>query len=125
MRMHVAIPVAISLLLLARYAQVGLMHYPKEVQRSAQGQHIVIVEARPTDFILQPELLFGSLHNNTSIDVSLYMGETRIARETLIKGGDLPDDHLPVEIIWTDENVAIREPHESNVIRFQLPGNDS
>jgi hypothetical protein len=72
--------------------------------------------------LIAPELIFGSLHNNTAIDATLLRGKKPVETKTLVRGEDLPSDHLPVEVVWGKNYVVVREPWKGDTVRFDIPG---
>ena len=105
----------------ASCAYFGFLHYPQEVQRFERGEYSLVIEERPSQMLFAPELVFGSLHNNTSLDVALLRGGELIERKTLVEGRDLPIDHLPVKAVWGARDVVIREPQRGETVRFEIP----
>jgi hypothetical protein len=95
--------------------------YPQEAQRSTVGSYTIIVSVAPTWF-LSPELAFGSIHNNTRIDVALLRGRDQVAKTMLVSGEDLPMDHLPVKVVWSKGTVTVTEPKRDKSVSFKVPG---
>lgn len=96
--------------------------YPVEVQRVTYGSYFVVVHLAPTWF-LSPELMFGSVHNNTKIVVSVVHRNVKLAEAILLAGEDLPTDHLPLVIRWSSGSVTITENKLGKSITFDVLGN--
>ena len=121
MRILLTTILLLLLLPLGSCSYFWLLGYPREAQREAHGEYVLIVYTVPTMFT-SPELVFGSLHNNTTINVALFQGATRLAAADLVTGEDLPRDHLPVATSWSDDEVSVTEPKYGRSITFALPG---
>ena len=95
--------------------------YPKEVQRESNGDLSVVALASPTARA-SPSLVFGSLHNNTTISVSLARGGKTVATSVLLSGEDMPHYHLPLSVQWGGNSVTVREPHYGKHLVLRVPG---
>ena len=65
--------------------------------------------------------MFGSLHNNARLDVSLLRGEKVIARSPLVAGEDLPEDHLPLGVVWSHGAVTVTERKGNKAVTLTVP----
>ena len=117
----VAVLLVLLLLPFASCSYFYYSKYPTEVQREDHGNYTLVVSASPTT-LLSPELVVGSIHNNTSIVVAVYKGDMKISEETLVSGEDMPHDHLPVEVSWSDTSITVMEPKYGNSVVLSLTG---
>jgi hypothetical protein len=103
------------------------VHFPVEVERHSHGPYTIVAFAEPTDFswhpaalIFEVEVMFGSIHNYTQIHIELLKDGRKTDSVILVRGEDLPGDHLPLTIRWTDTVVAITEPKRGNTAEMRL-----
>ena len=110
-RVLLAVFAVLFLLPLGRCSYVNYVLYPQEVQRDSKNGYVVRLETSPDpgSWLLTPEVLFGYLHSITRVTVVFEAQDGSSQRKVLVQGGDLPEDHVPAEIVWKNESVLIRE----------------
>ena len=112
--------IALLLLPLGSCSYFWFFEYPQEAQRETHGQYTIVASVKPT-WLLDEGLIVGSTHNNTTVTVALHRSNAKIAERTLVYGEDLPSDHLPVAVSWSDSAVTVTEPMYGRSVTFQLP----
>ena len=97
--------------------------YPKEVERHSDGPYSIVAYASPSSFLF-PSLLFGSIMDNTTIEVALVRNDIELVRSELVAWGDMQQDHLPLRVSWASQSVTVTEPKygRSLVLSFSLDG---
>lgn len=104
-----------------------LVHYPVELERHTRGSYAVVAFAEPTDFWRHPAaivfeigVVFGSIHNYTQVRVELRKDGRRLDSAILAQGEDLPEDHVPLRVTWSETAVTVAERKNHRSATFPL-----
>ena len=114
----------VLLLPLGGCAYSWLITYPKEIHRESHGNFTLRLHESPTSFF-SPQLAFGSVHNNTTITVSVHQGDRLVQHSQFLDGEDRAAYHLPFRAVWFDRTVTVTESANLKSVTLNLPADDT